>query len=499
MISKFVNLEELYLVDNNITEIPSNAFQRIVGYQNNLDHITIEGFSFKKIGSRPFYSLRNLGQLDIFNTGIDYIPEYAFEFEEESNQIMGLRLGITQMNSSSFHQDSLTHFRRPIFMHVFFQGNHFEYLDENVFKFFLKSNPKNMIFMNDVKIDCDNCKNYWLRKRENSLMIDRIESLSCSNNKKFNNLDNFNECGPYQSIIPCNFVGNELAIYCGGNTDIDLKAMFHNFSKQSSDDEKNFKKFYLNNTYIKVLEENTFDEITFDEIDIIGCDNLTNIDRYAFTATNSVTKRLIIHSNNKLSMDKSIFDVLSNFGNIEFIKLSDIGFNEILSNAFRPINGYQKYLRNLTLNLDVTKIGSHAFSNLKNLTQLTLSIGNLISISDYAFEFEKDSDIHFSIELDHNSNFSAFNDKTLLNIRRPTQLDLLHNNNTHYLDEKVFLPFLLDNEKNTIKLTEVEVFDCNDCRNYWLKKNQNITKRVTIDCSNKKQLNDSDNFKNCTL
>ena len=313
--------------------------------------------------------------------------------------------------------------------------------------------------------------------------------------RNFNDPDNFAECGTYQILKPCNFVKNELAIYCGGDTDIDLKAIFHNFSKQLPNNEKHFKKFELNNTSIKVLEENSFDEITFDEIRLIDCDNLTNIERYAFTATDWVTKSLTIYSNSKLSMDKIIYEILSNFVNIEFILLSDIGLNEIPSKAFRPINGYQKSLKILRLYQDISKIGSNAFSNLKNLTELTLSIENLISIPDYAFEFEENSDQLFKINFVFNSNFSAFNEKTLLNIRRPTELELT---NVNYLEEKVFLPFLLDNEKNTIKSTDVEVFDCNDCRNYWLRKNQNVNKRVTLNCSNKKQFNDPDNFKNCT-
>ena len=119
------------------------------------------------------------------------------------------------------------------------------------------------------------------------------------------------------------------------------------------------------------------------------------------------------------------------------------------------------------------------------------------SIPNNAFEFEEYSDELFRIDFYESSNFSAFNEKTLLNIRRPTEIDIF--GKTTYLEEKVFLPFLLDNEKNSIGLPFVEVFDCNDCRNYWIKKNQNVTKRVQLICSNKKQINDSDNFKNCTL
>ena len=80
---------------------------------------------------------------------------------------------------------------------------------------------------------------------------------------------------------------------------------------------------------------------------------------------------------------KLLYDILSSFVNIEDIWLSK--FNEIPSNAFRPINGYQNNLRQIRIDNSITKIGSHVFSNLKSLTILDLLIGNMISISDYAF------------------------------------------------------------------------------------------------------------------
>ena len=369
VISKFVNLEELQLIDNNITEIPSNAFKSIIGYQDKLNILIIGGKSIEKIGSRPFYQLSALTSLHIYNTSIESIPEYAFEFEQESSLVLYLYLVNNEhLNTSSFHQDSLMHFKRPVYLDLGYSGNHFEYLDEKIFKKFLNSNPHNMIDMTDVKFDCDNCKNFWLRKQPN--LLESFEHLSCSNKKMINDTDNFAECGPYQSLQPCKFTNN--SIFCGGNTDIDLKAIFHNFSKQLSDNEKHFKLFYLSNTYIKVLEENTFNEITFDKIYINYCSNLTNIERYSFNATDLVTKEFVLQTNNKLSMDKSIFEILSSFVNIETIFVKDFGFNEIPSNAFRPINGYQKNLRDLGIYQSFTKMGSHAFSNLKNLTQLTM-------------------------------------------------------------------------------------------------------------------------------
>ena len=231
--SKFINLEELQLEDNNITEIPSNAFQRIIGYQDNLRNLSFSGETIKKIGSRPFSLLNGLTHLTISNTMINYIPEDAFEFEEGSNQQLTLELYLNhQLNSSSFHQDSLTHFKRPVLINLGWPGNYFEYLDENIFRKFLSSNPQNKINLVNDLFDCNNCKNLWL-KYEPSL-LERLVGLSCSNKKKFNDTGNFANCTPFDSIEPCTFEKNESTIHRGGKTDINLKEIFHKLSKRLS-------------------------------------------------------------------------------------------------------------------------------------------------------------------------------------------------------------------------------------------------------------------------
>ena len=164
------------------------------------------------------------------------------------------------------------------------------------------------------KFDCNNCKNFWLTKQLN--LLERVINIKCSDNKNFNDPDNFAQCGPYQHLNPCRYVKSEQALYCGIDSDIDLKAIFHNFSKQLSNNEKHFKAFHLYETYIKVLEENTFNDITFNVIVINFCDDLTNIERYAFNTTDMLTKCLVFLNNN-LHMAKTIYDILSSFVNIE--------------------------------------------------------------------------------------------------------------------------------------------------------------------------------------
>ena len=53
---------------------------------------------------------------------------------------------------------------------------------------------------------------------------------------------------------------------------------------------------------------------------------------------------------------------MSSFVISQEISVKDIGFDEIPSKAFHPINGYQKNLQILSLWQDFTKIGNHAFS-----------------------------------------------------------------------------------------------------------------------------------------
>jgi hypothetical protein len=66
--------------------------------------------------------------------------------------------------------------------------------------------------------------------------------------------------------------------------------MFSKICQILTENEKHFKQFYLNNTAITELEENTFLEITFNEILIKNAKNLKSINSDAFNSTNLVTK-----------------------------------------------------------------------------------------------------------------------------------------------------------------------------------------------------------------
>jgi hypothetical protein len=72
-------------------------------------------------------------------------------------------------------------------------------------------------------------------------------------------------------VNPCRC--NAIGIYYGDNEKLNLKHIFEYVNQVLPDNEKHFNKFYLNNTAITELEENTFYEITFDEIIIFNLKN----------------------------------------------------------------------------------------------------------------------------------------------------------------------------------------------------------------------------------
>ena len=298
---------------------------------------------------------------------------------------------------------------------------------------------------------------------------------------------------------------NNNRISCSGNETIDLANIFH--SLNLTEDQKHFSLFELNNTAIYELEENTFKDITFDQIVIQNCFNLTKIGKNAFNRTTLYTTSITIVNNRQLSQsdDNSLFEAMSRFVNIKEITIRGNNIREIPSNAFHPINGYQNKLNSLTIvDNGIRKLGNNAFYYLKNLTYISLASNSIDYIPNNGFNFEKSSPNVLTLYLDDNPlNASSFADNWFSALQRPTLLNIGNVNQTDpqnidYLNEKSFLPFLSANELNQIIFYYNNQIDCNDCRNYWIIKNPKFSANIKrIFCTNKKNITDSSNFKNC--
>ena len=265
---------------------------------------------------------------------------------------------------------------------------------------------------------------------------------------------------------PCSCTDDEIA--CGDIKDIDLVKIFQTQEKNLTKTRKHFKLFYLSKTFITELKENTFSDITFDVIWIRFCSKLKTIHVNAFNTTDQVTTDIYIEHNPVLtSPDNSIFQVLSKFIRAKLILLRHNNKTEIPSNAFRNIVGKQEQLNKLEFGgSSFKRLGNNAFSVL-NLEYLTITVTSIDIIPENAFEFNV-SDRRLLINLANNYllDNTGFAVNSLTRFNRPTIIDL-RNKRFPYLDEKIFLPFLLSNTENMIEL-RLNSLNCIDFRNYWI-------------------------------
>ncbi len=313
-------------------------------------------------------------------------------------------------------------------------------------------------------------------------------------------------CPAPEILNPCKCDAN--GISCGGNDWINLKNIFKANDQKLNESEKHFKKFYLNNTAITELEENTFYEITFDEIHIYNVTKLKFINSNAFNGTKTVTKGF--HINHGLSIFNTalinsppthdIFYMLSSFINLETIYLCFTNITNIPSHAFRSVNGIQDKLSVIVIDTNpIVEIGDNAFSALNNLILLDFFSTAFQSISKTCFFFEKDSNKNLKLNLvGSNLNGSSLAIGLLNSLKRPTTLDLSFNSKLTYLDQRIFQPFLKSNVENKIIIDSDQQLDCDDCRTYWLKKEPKYLNRTQFGlCSNNRKFIDKSNFAKC--
>jgi hypothetical protein len=320
-------------------------------------------------------------------------------------------------------------------------------------------------------------------------------------------------CPAPEILNPCKC--DAKGISCGGNDVINLKNIFKAIDQKLNESEKHFKKFYLNNTAITEIEENTLYDLTFDEIQIINATKLKLIHTNAFNATNLVTKKFSVNYDDWKPIPHlipltdsppthDIFHMLSSIISLEEIDLCYTNITQIPSNAFKPINGAQNNLTFITFenSSSIAQIGDNPFYYLNNLNFLQLSGTKIDSIPKNAFNFEKESKKKLMLSLQWTKlNGTGFQLGSLENLKRPTDIYLGDNPKQTYLDEQIFRPFLEANDQNVIRIDifHVSYIDCNDCRSYWLKKESKYYNRTNLwICSNGyKSLYDNTSFAQC--
>ncbi len=315
------------------------------------------------------------------------------------------------------------------------------------------------------------------------------------------------KCPVKKISYPCVCEESEItSIKCKGNQRIDLKKILTEFSKNLDEKDKHFKVFDLNNQAIEVIEDNIFDDLTFDYVFFNNCSKLRQIKSNAFNSSGSLGINVLELRYDSLISDEysgELFNSLSYLKNIEWIDLYTRNITRIPKNAFKDVNGRQTklkqigiYSKNEKLFKAIKSIEDNPFYYLNNLTDIHLFGNELDSISKQAFDFELSSENKLNIGLENNHlNDSSLAVGLFLNSKRPLSIDLSHNRLT-LLKEEVFSPVLLSNHNNSIDLTGNQLI-C-DCRIYWLIKSKDKFQNQISGavCNDGKKLFEKD-FKNC--
>lgn len=139
------------------------------------------------------------------------------------------------------------------------------------------------------------------------------------------------------------------------------------------------------------------------------------------------------------------------------------------ANAFAKVNGKKIKWKWLRVHYgSIMLVEEYAFYELSNISYIDLSHNRINYISSHAFQMRNStSQEDIFIDLSGNQlNASSFaTDSFTSDAKRPIKLTV-NDNEIEYLDEKVFLPFLLSNIKNVIYILRNPIV-C-DCRMKWL-------------------------------
>ena len=164
----------------------------------------------------------------------------------------------------------------------------------------------------------------------------------------------------------------------------------------------------------------------------------------------------------------------------------DVNVSEIPENVITTADKSESQIKNLSLNNPKQEmtIKSGAFQNLHQIERIKIW-AKINKIEKGAFKLNKKSDKELIIDIESNKDFSGdvFENGTFDGIQRPVQVSLPGNLN--YLPEGSFKSILEQNKKNRIEIKRIirSIFDCSDCKNYWLIRDGKKDQVTNPECS----------------
>ncbi|CAG2100058.1 unnamed protein product [Medioppia subpectinata] len=189
-LTQLPHLQTLVLADNNITEIPALLFNGSTA--RTVANVEIAGQSIESVSDRSFYNLQSLYSLRVTNTSVRQLSTDTFAVNRgvgspATHFPMHIYLYNNRyINSGSFAADSVSTNRtgRPIVLSILDDTRElFSYIPESVFRGVVSGNVNNKLFLLQIQLDCNDCRNKWLTNR--NVTTGRLLYLECANGRPF--------------------------------------------------------------------------------------------------------------------------------------------------------------------------------------------------------------------------------------------------------------------------------------------------------------------------
>lgn len=181
----FIAAERMTLRNNNIRQIPENAFNP----ETDVDEANDEGLqvmnlsifndTIESIGKWAFKRLPNVVSIILANNELKYIHNSSFAFEwHKANTVDILRIDLSnnKLRGDSFDTGAFDELNRRVMLDL--SDNRIEYLDQNVWESVLNEWPENTIEVDGNPFKCRDCRNKWL-VRDKQKYENRIIGLIC--------------------------------------------------------------------------------------------------------------------------------------------------------------------------------------------------------------------------------------------------------------------------------------------------------------------------------
>lgn len=260
-------------------------------------------------------------------------------------------------------------------------------------------------------------------------------------------------------------------------------------SENLNENEKHFHKIilYVNDSDNQIIEENTFGHLTFERVTLHG---IKIINSNAFNWTANKIKAFYC-SQCLLENQPPKYDLQTLFNQMTKLEILSIGLNVTqLSWSILP-NGQQKLKRLIIKSTQNLTIKSGAFQYQNYLYDIEIEGTTINQIQNEAFKLDSKSKLTKLFIIFNSCNLTghSFSNSSFDGLTKQIQI-LFLKTDINFLNEGTFKS-VLNNQSNLIVNNYEHDYnnsqskiDCNDCRNFWLIKEEKENQIQNAFCKN---------------